>query len=53
MRQERLQRMVQMLKTHCVVTRQTFLERFEISLATFKRDLEFLRDRTAAGLLSR
>lgn len=51
MRQERLQRMVQMLKTHRVVTRQTFLERFEISLATFKRDLEYLRDRLGAPIV--
>jgi len=51
MRQERLQRMVQLLKTRRVVSRQTFLERFEISLATFKRDLEYLRDRLGAPVI--
>jgi len=51
MRQERLQRMVQLLKTHRVVPRQTFLDRFEISPATFKRDLEYLRDRMGAPVI--
>ena len=51
MRQERLQRMVQLLKTHRVVPRQTFLDRLEISLATFKRDLEYLRDRMGAPVI--
>ena len=43
--------MVQLLKTHRVVSRQTFLERFEISLATFKRDLDYLRDRLGAPVI--
>jgi predicted DNA-binding transcriptional regulator YafY len=51
MRQERLQHMVQLLKTHRVVPRQTFLDRFEISPATFKRDLEYLRDRMGAPVI--
>ncbi len=51
MRQERLQRMMQLLKSHRVVPRQTFLERLEISPATFKRDLEYLRDRLGAPVI--
>jgi predicted DNA-binding transcriptional regulator YafY len=51
MSQERLQKMVQLLKTHRVVPRQTFLDRFEISPATFKRDLEYLRDRLGAPII--
>jgi len=51
MRQERLQRMVQLLKAHRIVSRQTFLERFEVSPATFKRDLEYLRDRLGAPIV--
>jgi len=51
MRQERLQRMIQLLKTHRVVPRQTFLDRLEISPATFKRDLEYLRDRMGAPVI--
>ncbi|MFC1772270.1 helix-turn-helix transcriptional regulator [Pseudomonadota bacterium] len=51
MSQERLQKMVQLLKTHRVVSRQTFLDRFEISPATFKRDLEYLRDRLGAPVI--
>ena len=51
MSQERLQKIVQLLKTHRVVPRQTFLDRFEISPATFKRDLEYLRDRLGAPII--
>jgi len=51
MSQERLQKMVQLLKTHRVVPRQTFLDRFEISPATFKRDLGYLRDRLGAPII--
>jgi len=51
MRQERLQRMVQLLKTHRVVPRQAFLDRLEVSPATFKRDLEYLRDRMGAPVI--
>lgn len=51
MRQERLQRMVQLLRSQRVVPRRTFLERLEISPATFKRDLEYLRDRLGAPVI--
>ena len=51
MQQERLQRMVQLLKTHRVVSRRQFLERLEVSPATFKRDLEYLRDRLGAPIV--
>ena len=51
MRQERLQRMVQMLKAQRVVPRRTFLQRLEVSPATFKRDLEYLRDRLGAPVV--
>ncbi len=51
MSQERLQKIVQLLKTHRVVPRQSFLDRFEISPATFKRDLEYLRDRLGAPII--
>ena len=51
MRQERLQRMVQLLKTHRIVPRQAFLDRLEVSPATFKRDLEYLRDRMGAPVI--
>ncbi len=51
MRQERLQRMVQLLRSQRVVPRRTFLERLEISPATFKRDLEYLRERLGAPVI--
>ncbi len=51
MRQERLQRMVQLLRSQRVVARQTFLERLEVSPATFKRDLEYLRERLGAPVI--
>lgn len=45
-RSERFYRIEQILRDSKVpVPRETFLERLEISLATFKRDLEYLRDR--------
>ena len=34
-----------LLQEHTVVSRDTLLERLEISLATFKRDLEYMRER--------
>ncbi|HFD80285.1 MAG TPA: WYL domain-containing protein [Gammaproteobacteria bacterium] len=43
--------MLRLLKTHRVVSRQTFLERLEVSPATFKRDLEYLRDRLGAPVV--
>jgi predicted DNA-binding transcriptional regulator YafY len=40
-----------LLQEHTVVPRDTILERLEISLATFKRDLEYLRDRFNAPIV--
>jgi predicted DNA-binding transcriptional regulator YafY len=51
MRQERLQRMVQLLRSQRVVPRRIFLERLEVSPATFKRDLEYLRERLGAPVV--
>jgi predicted DNA-binding transcriptional regulator YafY len=42
---ERILKIQQMLRARGVVSKQTFLEKFEISDAAFKRDLAFLRDR--------
>lgn len=42
---ERIQKIQQILELRTVVPREHFLEELEISLATFKRDLEFLRSR--------
>ena len=44
-RTERFYKIQQLLANRRVVSRETFLEELEISLATFKRDLEALRDR--------
>lgn len=45
-RSERFYRIEQILRNSVsAVPRQTFLDKLEISLATFKRDLEYLRDR--------
>ena len=44
-RTERLYRIDQMLATHAVVTRETFLDELEVSWATLKRDLGYLRER--------
>ena len=41
----------QMLCNNRVVSRARFLETLEISAATFKRDLEYLRDRLAAPIV--
>lgn len=43
--------MVQLLKSHRVVPRQLFLDRLEVSPATFKRDLEYLRERLGAPVV--
>ncbi len=40
-----------MLNSHRVVSRSQFLEALEVSPATFKRDLEYLRDRLAAPII--
>ena len=44
-RSERFYKIEQLLTSHRVVPVDTFLEVLEVSLATFKRDLEYLRDR--------
>ncbi len=50
-RTERFHVIDQMLNTHRVVTRSQFLESLEVSPATFKRDLEYLRDRLSAPIV--
>jgi len=50
-RSERFHRIIRMLKQRRVVSRDSFLETLEISRATFKRDLEYLRDRMDAPIL--
>ena len=50
-RTERFHLIDQMLSRHQVVTRQKFLDMLEISPATFKRDLEYLRDRLGAPII--
>ncbi|ROR32697.1 helix-turn-helix transcriptional regulator [Inmirania thermothiophila] len=50
-RTERFQRMVALLKARRVVSRGEFLEALEVSLATFKRDLEYLRERLGAPIV--
>src|SRR5690242_6336892 len=42
---ERILKIQQMLQARGVVSKQTFLKEFEVSEASFKRDLAFLRDR--------
>ena len=44
-RSERFYRMQALLRANRVVSRRQFLDELEVSLATFKRDLEYLRDR--------
>ncbi len=50
-RTERFHLIDQMLCNRRVVTRAQFLETLEISPATFKRDLEYLRDRLMAPIV--
>ncbi len=50
-RTERFHLIDQMLQNRRIVTRQQFLETLEVSLATFKRDLEYLRDRLGAPIV--
>ncbi len=50
-RTERLYRIQRMLRTHRVVPLAAFLEALEVSRATFKRDLEYLRDRLHAPIV--
>ena len=50
-RTERFHLIDQMLCNNRVVSRARFLEVLEVSAATFKRDLEYLRDRLAAPII--
>jgi predicted DNA-binding transcriptional regulator YafY len=50
-RTERFHLIDQMLCNRRLVTRAQFLEKLEVSPATFKRDLEYLRDRLAAPIV--
>ncbi|MCP4472509.1 MAG: YafY family transcriptional regulator [Gammaproteobacteria bacterium] len=50
-RTERFYLIDQMLCNRRVVTRAQFLQALEVSPATFKRDLEYLRDRLAAPIV--
>ena len=49
-RLERFYKIDQLLRAQRVVPRETFLATLEVSLATFKRDLEYLRDRFGAPI---
>jgi predicted DNA-binding transcriptional regulator YafY len=48
---ERLYKIEQMLSESSVVPIETMLERLEISRATFKHDLDYLRDRLHAPIV--
>ena len=50
-RTERLYRIDRMLNDRKVVPVHEFLKELEVSLATFKRDLEYLRDRLNAPVI--
>jgi len=50
-RTERFHLIDQMLCNRRIVTREQFLQALEVSPATFKRDLEYLRDRLAAPIV--
>ena len=50
-RTERFYKIQQLLQNRRYVTRQEFLDELEVSLATFKRDLEYLRDRFQAPIV--
>ena len=50
-RTERFHLIDQMLCNQRIVTRAQFLQALEVSPATFKRDLEYLRDRLAAPIV--
>lgn len=49
-RTERLYKIIQLLENRRLVTREQFLDTLEVSPATFKRDLEVLRDRFNAPI---
>jgi predicted DNA-binding transcriptional regulator YafY len=50
-RSERFNQIDQLLHERGIVTRDAFLEELEVSLATFKRDLEYMRDRFNAPVV--
>ena len=50
-RTERFYRIDQLLHEHRVVPLALFLDEMEISRATFKRDIEYLRDRLHAPIV--
>lgn len=50
-RGERFLRITQLLHERMVVTRDAFLSELEVSPATFKRDLEYMRDRYNAPIV--
>lgn len=50
-RLERFYRIDQLLQEYKVVSREQFLDNLEVSLATFKRDLEYMRDRFNAPVI--
>jgi predicted DNA-binding transcriptional regulator YafY len=50
-RSERFHKIIRLLKDRRVVSRDAFLEALGVSRATFKRDLEYLRDRMDAPIL--
>lgn len=50
-RTERFYKINELLRTRHIVPREIFLEKLEVSLATFKRDLEYLRDRMGAPII--
>lgn len=52
-RTERFQMIDQLLANQKSVTKQQFLDYLEVSLATFKRDIEYMRDRLGAPIIWR
>jgi len=50
-RTERFYRISQLLENRRVVTKEQFLKELEVSLATFKRDLEYMRERMQVPII--
>src|SRR4051812_31671976 len=50
-RTERFYRIDHLLQDRVIVPRDVFLNELEVSLATFKRDLEYMRDRLNAPVV--
>lgn len=50
-RTERFYQIDQLLRERRVVPLETFLKELEVSRATFKRDIEYLRDRLHAPIV--